>query len=230
MHADAESLFLRLRDFLESFQIPYGFVFGNHDNESFLPKKGLAHIIMKSSLCLFEKGNLSEGVGNYHVDIVHQGKLIFRLILLDSHNDRIDLIDGQKQWSYDYLKPSQLDYVSSLLKKDNAKSLLFFHIPIPEFAEKIEFQGVQNEAVCSSKINSGLFDLLKTHKNALGVFCGHDHYNDYSFKKEGILLAYGRVSGYYDYQDIPFARGARKIELFDNGTIETSVILERKKS
>lgn len=62
-----------------------------------------------------------------------------------------------------------------------------------------EVRGIKEEFVCCPKVNTGLFDSFKAEKNIKGVFCGHDHDNDYSGQYKGIELVYGRKTGYGSY-------------------------------
>lgn len=51
-------------------------------------------------------------------------------------------------------------------------------------------------------------------KDVMGVFCGHDHDNDFIGMERGIALGYGRVSGLDAYGDLE--RGARIIDLYED--------------
>ncbi len=94
-------------------------------------------------------------------------------------------------------------------------SLAFFHIPIPEYKQvydrKDELTGHVGEGVSSPDINSGLFASMALNGDVMGVFCGHDHNNDFIGEFHDIALAYGRCSGYNAYGD--YRNGARVISL-----------------
>ena len=69
-------------NFMESFQIPWSPVFGNHDNES---KKGVdwqCEQFEKATYCKFEQKTLS-GNGNYSVGIAQNGVVLRTFYLLD---------------------------------------------------------------------------------------------------------------------------------------------------
>ena len=73
-------------DVMDSFQIPWAPVFGNHDSE--IPMTTLnwqGDQLLKSEYCLFQKGpsNLY-GCGNYAVNITEKGEPIYTLFLLDN--------------------------------------------------------------------------------------------------------------------------------------------------
>ena len=50
-------------------------------------------------------------------------------------------------------------------------------------------------------------------KDVMGVFCGHDHDNDFIGMEYDIALGYGRVSGLDAYGKVD--RGGRIIELYE---------------
>lgn len=95
-------------------------------------------------------------------------------------------------------------------------SLVFFHIPLPEYGEVWEqgdCLGQKGEDVCAPKLNTGLFAALWETGESPGVFVGHDHLNDYVGVLHGVPLCYGRVSGYNTYPRDATPRGARVIRL-----------------
>ena len=54
------------------------------------------------------------------------------------------------------------------------------------------------ETVGCSGHNSGLFESMKKN-NAVAIFSGHDHVNDFAFEYEGILLVYVQYASYNAY-------------------------------
>jgi predicted MPP superfamily phosphohydrolase len=79
-------------------------------------------------------------------------------------------------------------------------AIAFFHIPLPEFNMAVEntqcvLYGTRMEKAYSPNLNSGMFTAIKECGDVMGVFCGHDHDNDYSVMYYGVLLAHGRFSG-----------------------------------
>ena len=74
----------------------------------------------------------------------------------------------------------------------------------PEYRAELPRVGFFGEPVCDPQLNSGLFNAMLECGDVMGVFCGHDHNNDYAINNRGILLAYGRYSGGDTvYNDIP---------------------------
>ena len=92
----------------------------------------------------------------------------------------------------------------------------FFHIPLLEFGESFEtgktVSGVREEDECPGYLNTGMFSAFVECGDVHGVFCGHDHVNDYVVQKDDVYLIYGRFSGRNTtYFNLPF--GSRVIEL-----------------
>lgn len=78
--------------------------------------------------------------------------------------------------------------------------------------------GSKNELVCCSSLNTGLYTAFKKSGAIQGVFCGHDHSNDYQGDYHGIRLHYGRKTGFGGHeprkdQANHLKKGARIIEI-----------------
>lgn len=99
------------------------------------------------------------------------------------------------------------------------------HTPLRQFllVEEHDYTGNFNEPVHPQGKDTGFFDAMLAHGKSVGVFVGHDHENDYHFTLDGILLAYGRVSGYNAYG--PRDIGGRVITIDQNGTMASYVVL-----
>ena len=79
---------------------------------------------------------------------------------------------------------------------------MFFHIPLRQFAEmtaNTKFTGDRNEAECPSKIDGGLFAAVLERGDVKGIFCGHDHTNNYIGEWMEIKLGYDASIGYASY-------------------------------
>jgi predicted phosphodiesterase len=232
-----ERVLIQLRDILDSYHIPWTFVFGNHDYEPRLTLDEQANILMQGKYCLFEKGNPQlRGLGNYHLQLSRKGVIIAMLGFIDSHNERIDVINGQNVWSYDTIDQAQIDAfikVINELKYHSKKlsSLFFFHIPLVEYKTELEsnranLTGDCFETVSCSKYDSHFFPQLLKTGTLKGIFVGHDHVDDFSFIKEGCLLAFGRCTGHYNYTMPEFKKGARIIDMDESGTISSHIFIE----
>ena len=233
MSKDSPLMYEALSKHMNSLRVPWTFVFGNHDTEHGVSHQQLVDALETSEYCLFEQGESDvDGCGNHLLEVHNDVHIVAQVILLDSHVDDFYLINEERKWGYGTILPSQVKWVESIIKDESGQfkqvpSIVFFHIPSPEFdaGEHTHFiDGVKRESNCYPPVEHGLFSLLAQSKTCKGIFVGHDHYNDYSMIKEGMLLAYGRVSGQYDYGMSPFPKGARVIDLFGQ-EIKSHIIL-----
>ena len=76
--------------------------------------------------------------------------------------------------------------------------------------------GEFNEEICSSPVNSGMFDAMVKDHTTRAVFVGHDHINNYCGLYKNIILGYGRATGYNTYSMEGYGHGARLIEISDD--------------
>ena len=237
MTSDNQALIIQLRDFLDSFEVNWTFVFGNHDHEANLTLDEQADLFMKGKYCLFEKGNKElRGVGNYYINLEKEDKTVAMLGFIDSHNSRTFIDKGVTVWTYDYIDYDQIqDAVKNvnLLKEKNIdfSSLFFFHIPLIDFKTEIEENpsncvGHCYEEISCSKLDTDFAYQLEQTNTLRGVFVGHDHVCDYQFVKNDCLYAFGRCTGHYNYTKPEFVKGARIIDIDALGNVKSNVILE----
>ncbi len=222
---------------LEARGIPWLVAFGNHD-EDHTPATGVDEDAQLAYYMTFPN-NLNRvdppgvsGTGNVFVLVEGSdgGTPAFAVWALDSGRYSSDSISGQSVSddglrSYDWIRSSQIDWyrrISAALESDFGRGipgLMFFHIPIPEFAlmwEHRENHGVtgeKNEDVAAGTFNSGLFAAAKERGDVVGIFVGHDHVNDYVGDYFGIRLGYSGNTGFGTYglqgDDPDRLRGAR---------------------
>ena len=81
---DNGSVWLKFIEFMESFQIPWSPVFGNHDNESYMGVDWQCRQLENAKYCLFEQKALT-GNGNYSVGIMQDDELKRVFYMLDSN-------------------------------------------------------------------------------------------------------------------------------------------------
>ncbi|WEK53503.1 MAG: metallophosphoesterase family protein [Candidatus Cohnella colombiensis] len=224
---------LRCKDPLQAFEdavsvavesgIPWAAIFGNHDSEGNVSRQQLMNLQLSLSGSVAESGpSYIGGVGNYVIRLFganSDDSAAAVLYFFDSGSySTVPSIKG-----YDWVKHRQVEWFSeqanSLKLKHQGipmQSLAFLHIPLPEYREVWERQicyGHRYEKVSCPQLNSGLFTAMVEAGGVQGVFCGHDHNNDYIGSISGIKLCYGRSTGYNTYGRWLFQRGARIIEL-----------------
>ncbi len=211
---------------MDSFEIPWAPVFGNHDNESAKGVDWQCRQLEQSPYCLFKQGDLT-GNGNYSVGVVQGGQLVRVFYMLDSHGclRSAGFADDQIQWYTDAVNELKAFYPQT-------KASLAFHIQMQIWSDALAANGA---------VSGGTLDLDKddddtTHGymgkplkspwdfsytvwngiKELGIidsmFVGHEHSNNTSLVYEGIRLCYGLKTGTYD----------RANYVTSSGTIEAS--------
>ncbi len=207
--------------------LPWAAVFGNHDDESGAASRAeLMALQQEIPGCLTRPGPRTlSSLGNYLLRISPSRVRGTTAVLccLDSNSYAETDIGG-----HGWLRQDQIRWFSRMLgqrqREPGASTaypvLVFLHIPLPEYDEAWRqglCSGEKNEEVCCPRINTGLFAALHLSGRVRGVFCGHDHVNDFQGRLHGIRLCYGRASGYNTYGREGFARGARIIRLHEDG-------------
>lgn len=217
--------------------IPFAVVFGNHDHQFDMSYQDMYDLLHNRPYSLMPPRGYVESP-DYEVPVYSaDGKeLKYVLYCLDSHD--VLMAKATKVRGYDWLTPDQIEAYnnkSHIYKTANGgnpvPALMFFHIPLPEFEyatkDEKDYVGNKKERVCSPNINTGMYAALRINGDVKGVFCGHDHDNDFVTDYKGVLLSYGRYSGgntVYNHLGKP---GARVIVLDENNpdSIETWIRL-----
>lgn len=216
----ADSAYIDIMSRIAAHNVPFAVAFGNHDDNWDKTNAELYDLMQTLPGCIMPPAE--EGrCGDYTLEIYsHDGKKLEEVLYcIDTHG-----------YDYDYkeymrINASQVDWyytTSQAYTKQNGgqpvPSMLFLHIPFPEYNDKLPYTGYWGEGVCCPVINSGMFNTILDCGDVKAVFCGHDHNNDYAMDNRGILLAYGRYTGGDTvYNDIP--NGARVILLKENSNI-----------
>lgn len=182
-------------------QLPWIVVFGNHEEDYDTKRPQLTQLLMRYPRCLNSRTKNVEGESNFILPILDNNRKAAALIYgFDTHSySKVKGIKG-----YGWVQLSQLNWYrnqsANYTRKNNNTSLpaiAFIHIPLPEYSEMANAKnakliGIKNEKVASGALNSGLFAQLVAGGDVMGVFCGHDHNNDYIGEFQGVALGYGR--------------------------------------
>lgn len=198
-------------------RIPWAPTLGNHDGEGDAGRGEIAAFLESLPFSMMDRGPAElGGCGNYTLEILHCGSDLpaARLCFLDAgtYSPLKPRVGG-----YAWTSRRQIQWLESTNRGTALPSLVFLHIPLPEFLAAWQNgarAGQMNETICAPELNSGLFAALVESGSVLGVFAGHDHDNDFAAKLQGISLCYGRSLGLDTYGNLP--RGARIIQLYEN--------------
>ncbi len=224
MSISGPALFKKLVDVMESLETPWTFVFGNHETD-YNDYQEYLSLITETTYLYFKVGPELEngGVGNFRIIFNQDSVPFYTLYFLDSHAERG--VYTAEEGEYDYIHESQVEWVQEHLSEDITNSVMFFHIPLRQMMNPETYNGIFNEdKVYAQGVDTGLFSVLSEAGKTVGVFVGHDHLNNFDVTIDGIMLAYGQVTGYNAYGDLP--RGGRVIQIDQNQVMTSFILLE----
>ncbi|MFA5525430.1 MAG: metallophosphoesterase [Acholeplasmataceae bacterium] len=219
------SLFASLIEYMESLETPWTFVFGNHETD-YHTYQDFLEVIKDTTYLYFKVGPELEngGVGNFHFTFTKNDIPAFRLYMLDSKAERE--IYTEEEGEYDYLSEAQVNWFRNHVQLDFVKHLIFMHVPLRQYIKVEDYEGYfLEDKVYAQGVDTGFFDTMVDLNRSLAIFVGHDHLNDFWFEKEGIMLAYGRATGFNGYGNLE--KGGRVISVNPlNNQITTDVLTE----
>ncbi len=194
-----------LYDLIDSWNIPYGVTFGNHDRQGEWSPEWMSERVAKGKNSLYtEVSDNVTGRSNYVIDIKKSGKVAWQIYALDSNS----YYPGVLTYDYDYIHDDQVAWYEA--QADAAKannggayvpSLSFYHIPVKDIFKAsdstINPNGLLGGEIhekapffYSSTHASKFFDSALTH-GMKGMFWGHDHSNDVVYRYQNMIMGYG---------------------------------------
>ena len=210
MKAGLDNLFAPL----DEMGVPFMLLLGNHDREDELPAWEIAAITTS------HKSSINTMSENFLDDIAlriksSDGKKVAAVVYGMDSNDYSVVPD---HWDYGWISHSQIDWYRNKSKgftKANENkpvpSYMFMHIPILEYTEADKdghLTGNNFEGVFGPELNSGILAAMEECADVHGIFCGHDHTNDFVSKLGAVAHVYSRCTG-NGHPD----RGGRVVEL-----------------
>lgn len=183
-----------LYDYIDSLDIPYAVVYGNHDMQGMWSNAWMNENVVRENAAFSILNDEIPGFTNWYIDIEKDGETIWQLFGIDSNSYQQDGVS----YDYDYIREEQVDWYESCVK-EGVPSLGFIHIPLQEWKKAQEEDpdgiiGEMTEGNSPSSTPSAFFESAKNH-NMKGIFCGHDHANDWNGVYEGVVLGYGVKCG-----------------------------------
>ena len=153
-------------ELMESFQIPWAPVFGNHDNESAMGVDWQCQQLENAKYCLFEQKELT-GNGNYSVGIEQGGKLKRVFYMLDSNGcgnaSSASMENGHTKTGSGF-ESDQIDWFTMQIREikeldPDVKISFAYHIQQRIFGRAYEEYGFTNVNTKENPIN------IDTHPN-----------------------------------------------------------------
>lgn len=216
----------KLAEPMEKRGIPWSHVYGNHDEECCFDRRIQQKIYESFEYNLSKSAPGIHGVGNHMLPVWNDDKIALAFWGIDS-NDYLnainDFYDGDlekavnlpkvmyRNCGYAFIRFDQIRWyweLSTELEKyagARVPGIMYFHTCLNEFAmvpfnpKETSMTGKQNESLCPSTLNSGLFTALLERGDVKGIYCGHDHTNTYEGNYCGVRLGFCANAGFGTY-------------------------------
>ncbi len=229
-----------ITDMLENIGIPYAITFGNHDTDgrALYTRRDILEFLITREHCLMVENSDNRGItgfSNYIVKLKNSdGRMNSVIFLMDSN----EYISGGRKKTYDYIHDDQVKWYGKVTDRINSEegrkvsSFVFFHIPIKEYKDAwnasvnaentaVYYYGTKDENISCSKYKSKLFQRIVEKGCTKGVFCGHDHLNDFSVEYKGVRFTYGQSIDCILYaKNLSEHKGATLLKIHKDGTFE----------
>lgn len=205
--------------------LPWAMVFGNHDEQFDMTLPAMYDAMQIMPGCIMPPRPIATDSPDYVIDLLGSDgsqRPVGALYCLDSHSGAQVPGIGKYAWlTHDQIGWYRAQSAARTLAAGAPlPSLMFMHIPLQEYVSaqgdtKNFLLGTKGEEICCQAANSGMFASIKEMGDVFGVFCGHDHDNDFATQYAGVLLAYGRYSGGKTVYNHLGKNGARVIVLHE---------------
>ncbi|MFA6830517.1 MAG: metallophosphoesterase [Bacilli bacterium] len=183
--------------FLDSFNIPFAFTYGNHDLQGTYDTNFIHYALGQTKNALFVDYDDDDlyGRSNYFIDLVEGNNTKYRLYILDSNS----YWKAKSFVGYDVFHEEQIKHVENIAATyGTVPSLAFFHLPLYEF--KVAYQEYQEGLIAGNGVNNEKCSVCYTSSDAFsrfkasgieGMFIGHKHTNYSTLDYQNVFLSYG---------------------------------------
>lgn len=233
-------------DPVEKRNLPFAFIFGNHDDMNMISKEEQAAIFGSYNHCMpYENDDETVDCGNYNVPIYGSDgeKMKFNLWMIDSAGS-----DSEGRNLFECVKPETLDWYdrkSRELQLQNGApvmSLMFQHIPVKETVDFFKecssddknavlnredgkyycldsekAKGFAFEYPAVVRDDYGQLDTLRKRGDVCALVFGHDHLNSFTGELDGVNIVQTSGASFRSYGNM-VSRGVRVFELDENDT------------
>lgn len=178
--------------FLDSLQIPWTPVWGNHDNQNG-PEcvNRQAALCMAHPYCVYESGDPAMGNGNFVIAVEEAGRVVEGIIVMDSH-ERMPFVeaDGSIRNAWSSLIPVQIDWyrqqVAALKELGCEDTTMVLHIPIHAY-----------RTAWAAAFNAEMDDSKVTVEESYTGACWNEGYKDSFGVKYEIVSSYPGDDGVF---------------------------------
>ena len=229
-----------LLDPIESRQIPFAFIYGNHDDMNIISKKEQAEIYGSYKFCVpYNTTDDSVECDTYNIPIFasDSDKMKYNIWMLDSAGS-----DENGRPTFGRVQPETIEWYerrSRELRFENngpVMSLMFQHIPIAETAQFYESCNKDDKGAIkisddkyvrldSSKAKGFSFEIerndepdygqltaIKKCGDVCGLVFGHDHMNSFTGQIDGVNIIQTSGASFRSYGNM-ISRGVRVFEI-----------------
>lgn len=214
-----------LCDMMDSYQIPWMVLFGNHDRESIVGTTWQKAMLAQSEYCLFASADCT-GDSNYTVVLRQGGEYKYVLWALDTNGTNAALLNGNPQadliCTESGLQSDQINWIKNTaygIEYDLGKqipSLMFMHISpacastalnkyYPEYMELPFTPTEEGDFGIATEIPGGWgstdLDKIAANMGCKGMFFGHQHQVALSIVQNEIRYTWGLKSSTNSYLD-----------------------------
>ena len=222
--------YVTILDKIDSFDIPWAAVLGNHDYETYQPgyeskktttSEQLMNKFMSYENCVVSYGPASvAGKSNFIVNVLDEttNELVHSLYFLDS---MLAGVDDTKATFY----RDAVAYSTFLNDDQPVESSIYVHVPLPEYVDVLETAkpNEYRDLVGSYNRNPGdlatgskkVFEAIEELGVTKNVICGHDHDNAYYGYYHNVRLAYSMKSSNGDDYNNPAQIGGAILSIGD---------------
>jgi len=187
-------------DFLDALELPWLYVFGNHDPEGNVGREPIRALFNQTDWGIV--GFHPAGAGSIKCDY----KVDLKTHQLDQPAWEVYAFDSGSEPGSRSIKSDQIRWFQKKSKPRKKNETIIpavsiFHIPLLQYQSlwydsTITKTGFLHEKVCFEEDDGSVYDAFVKQGTIKACFCGHDHDNNYwGVYKGGILLAYGHVTG-----------------------------------
>ena len=157
---DNGTAFQNFVDFMDSFDIPWAPVFGEHDNESKMGVDWQCDVLENAENCLFKQRSLT-GSGNYSVGVIQNNKLLRVFYMLDSNgckNASKESLKNKQTKTTAGFAEDQINWYTKLINKTekvspDTKISFVYGIQQASFKDAFAKYGFDNKATKDAPIN-----------------------------------------------------------------------------
>lgn len=131
-----------LIDEMNSYQIPWTYIFGNHEKDAKNGVKGFSAMLAseantEGSYLIYREGDFTQSgrYGNYIVNVMQRNKLIYTMFFMDSGREYETFLPEQTAWYANAVKALSVEYCGEYAPFDNKviPSMVFHHVPTDEY-------------------------------------------------------------------------------------------------